>query len=95
MHLYTKVHVVVLLFRPISVQPATRRGHRRMHRCVPDALCVPVPAAAPHGAPRSPLDEADELLLQLALPARLLEVVDAAQVEHDVARLAEVYLGTR
>ena len=41
----------------------------------------------------SPLDEADELLLELALPARLLEIVDAAEVEHDVARLAEVDLG--
>ena len=41
----------------------------------------------------SPLDEADELLLKLALPARLLEIVDAAEVEHDVARLTEVDLG--
>lgn len=43
----------------------------------------------------SPLDEADELLLELALPARLLEIVDAAEVEHDVARLTEVDLGGR
>ena len=40
----------------------------------------------------SPLDEADELLLELALAAGLLEVVDAAEVEDDVARLPEVDL---
>ena len=40
----------------------------------------------------SPLDEAHELLLQLALPPRLLQVVDAAQIKHDVSCLAEVDL---
>ena len=43
---------------------------------------------------RSPFDEANKLLLEFALPPRLLEVVEAAQIEHDVACLSEIYLFT-
>ena len=46
------------------------------------------------GTEASPLDEANELLLQLALPPRLLQVVNAAQVKHDVSSLSEIDLSS-
>lgn len=39
-----------------------------------------------------PLDESDKLFLQLTLPPGLLEILQAAKVEDDVASLAKVNL---
>lgn len=41
---------------------------------------------------RSPLDEANKLLLQFSLSPRLLQIINRTQVEHNVACLAKVNL---
>lgn len=49
----------------------------------------------PRGVTVSYYNKYDQLFLQLALSPRLLQVVDTAQVEHHVSRLAEVHLRKR
>jgi len=40
----------------------------------------------------SPFNEPGQLLLQLPLPSRLLQVIHTSQIIHDIARLSEIDL---